>query len=218
MRKILVPVKRVVDYNVKIRVKADGSGVDTDGDGLRDLLVAYGGFTSAPPHQTDRPPGRLLVVRSRNGETLAEAPMPDGRETYMSPVVHDFDGDGSLSVLFGTGGETINGHFYKAELARVLEGDLSGATVLADGPVTLGFRAEDATVADSAGAQITAPIYTIELLGDATMLTVRAGGAMVAVKAAKDYRAEIGDPVSFAVPAPITHLFDAGTGARIAGA
>ena len=26
--KIVVPVKRVVDYNVKIRVKADGSGVD----------------------------------------------------------------------------------------------------------------------------------------------------------------------------------------------
>ena len=26
--KILVPVKRVVDYNVKIRVKPDGSGVD----------------------------------------------------------------------------------------------------------------------------------------------------------------------------------------------
>jgi electron transfer flavoprotein beta subunit len=27
--KILVPVKRVVDFNVKVRVKADGSGVDT---------------------------------------------------------------------------------------------------------------------------------------------------------------------------------------------
>ncbi len=26
--KILVPVKRVVDYNVKIRVKSDGSGVE----------------------------------------------------------------------------------------------------------------------------------------------------------------------------------------------
>ena len=26
--KILVPVKRVVDYNVKVRVKADQSGVD----------------------------------------------------------------------------------------------------------------------------------------------------------------------------------------------
>ena len=26
--KVLVPVKRVVDFNVKIRVKADGSGVE----------------------------------------------------------------------------------------------------------------------------------------------------------------------------------------------
>ena len=26
--KILVPVKRVVDYNVKVRCKSDGSGVD----------------------------------------------------------------------------------------------------------------------------------------------------------------------------------------------
>ena len=25
---VLVPVKRVIDYNVKVRVKADGSGVD----------------------------------------------------------------------------------------------------------------------------------------------------------------------------------------------
>src|SRR3954447_16267920 len=27
--KILVPIKRVIDYNVKIRVRADGSGVET---------------------------------------------------------------------------------------------------------------------------------------------------------------------------------------------
>jgi electron transfer flavoprotein beta subunit len=29
--KVLVPVKRVVDYNVKVRVKADGTGVETNG-------------------------------------------------------------------------------------------------------------------------------------------------------------------------------------------
>ncbi|MBR4877563.1 MAG: electron transfer flavoprotein subunit beta/FixA family protein, partial [Rhodocyclaceae bacterium] len=29
MKKVLVPIKRVVDYNVKVRVKADGSGVET---------------------------------------------------------------------------------------------------------------------------------------------------------------------------------------------
>ena len=28
--KVLVAVKRVIDYNVKIRVKSDGSGVETD--------------------------------------------------------------------------------------------------------------------------------------------------------------------------------------------
>ena len=26
--KVIVPVKRVVDYNVKVRVKSDGTGVD----------------------------------------------------------------------------------------------------------------------------------------------------------------------------------------------
>ena len=31
MSKILVGLKRVVDYNVRVRVKADGSGVETDG-------------------------------------------------------------------------------------------------------------------------------------------------------------------------------------------
>jgi len=83
-----------------------------------------------------------------------------------------------------------------------------------DGPVTLGFRAEDASVVSS-GGQINAPVYTMELLGDAAMIAVRAGGDLVSVKAAKDFRANIGDPVSLQVPAEICHLFDARTGARL---
>ena len=82
------------------------------------------------------------------------------------------------------------------------------------GPVTLGFRAEDAALA--ATGQIAAPVYTMELLGDATMVTVRAGGALAAVKAPKDYRAAIGAPVTIAVPPAACHLFHAETGARIA--
>ena len=31
MEKILVGLKRVVDYNVRVRVRSDGSGVETDG-------------------------------------------------------------------------------------------------------------------------------------------------------------------------------------------
>ncbi|MBT8424691.1 MAG: ABC transporter ATP-binding protein [Silicimonas sp.] len=85
-----------------------------------------------------------------------------------------------------------------------------------DGPVTLGFRAEDAQVAPS-GGQIVAPAYTMELLGDATMITVRAGGDLVAVKADKEFRIEIGDMVNIAVPTTACHLFDATSGERLNG-
>ncbi|MCK0149667.1 sn-glycerol-3-phosphate ABC transporter ATP-binding protein UgpC [Marivita sp. S6314] len=84
-----------------------------------------------------------------------------------------------------------------------------------DGAVTLGFRAEDASLAEDGQGQITAPIYTLELLGDATMISVRIGQALVAVKADKTFRAEIGDMVSIHVPADICHVFDTKTGARI---
>ena len=60
-----------------------------------------------------------------------------------------------------------------------------------------------------------APIYTLELLGDATMISVRVGGALVSVKADKAFRAEIGEMVSFSVPTEICHLFEAESGARI---
>ena len=82
------------------------------------------------------------------------------------------------------------------------------------GPVVLGFRAEDAMPSDG-GGQIREPVYTMELLGDATMVTLRLDDALVSVKAHKDYRAEIGQEVSVTVPADICHLFDRATGARM---
>ena len=83
-----------------------------------------------------------------------------------------------------------------------------------DGPITLGVRAEDARVTAQSGA-ITAPVYSMELLGDSTMVTVRAGGALVAVKAPKDYRIDIGQSVSIAIPTTACHLFNVKTGARL---
>ena len=83
------------------------------------------------------------------------------------------------------------------------------------GPVTLGFRAEDASIAEAGGA-IAAPVYSIELLGESSMISYRLGDAFVSVRAPKDYRARIGETVHAAVPPDICHLFDAGTGQRIA--
>ena len=56
-----------------------------------------------------------------------------------------------------------------------------------------------------------------ELLGDATMITVKVGNALVSVKADKNFRASIGEKINISVPAGICHLFDTQTGARIGG-
>jgi multiple sugar transport system ATP-binding protein len=85
-----------------------------------------------------------------------------------------------------------------------------------DGAVQLGFRAEDAEIVEK-GGEIHAAVYTMELLGDATMITVRVNGELVSVKAAKDYRTEIGDMVRISVPNEICHLFEKKTGVRIEG-
>jgi multiple sugar transport system ATP-binding protein len=130
-------------------------------------------------------------------------------EIYDNPAntfVASFIGSPAMNLMDGTlRGGTFEGQNVRIEGLRA-----------PDGEVTLGFRAEDAAVAEGAGGQITAPIYTIELLGDAVMLAVRAGGQLVSVKAHKDYRAEIGDQVSFSVPAEICHVFDRATGERMA--
>ena len=93
--------------------------------------------------------------------------------------------------------------------------EIKGLTGIAPGPATLGFRAEDASVSADQTGEVKAPIYSIEMLGDSTMVTVRAGGSLIAVKADKDYRAKIDDPVAFSVPTGICHLFKQDSGERM---
>ena len=133
---------------------------------------------------------------------------------------------GTPTDIYDNPANTFVAGFIGSPAMNLMDGEIRGGVFMGvnveisgldapDGPVTLGFRAEDAGVAADGGGQVTAPLYTIELLGDATMLSVRAGGQLVSVKAHKELRAEIGDTVSFSVPAEICHLFDRETGARI---
>ena len=127
-------------------------------------------------------------------------------EIYNRPTntfVAGFIGNPAMNLLSGT----MTGGVFEGEHVRIA--GLSAP----DGPVTLGFRAEDASLASE--GEITAPAYTTELLGDATTVTVRAGNALVAVKAHKELRAEIGQVVSISVPPSSCHLFDAANGQRI---
>ena len=128
-------------------------------------------------------------------------------EIYDTPAnafVASFIGNPAMNLMDG---EVKGGTFHAEHV------EISGLDA-ADGKVTLGFRAEDAEKTVTGQGQINAPIYTQELLGDATMISVRIGGALVSVKADKTFRAEIDDNVSISVPANICHLFDAETGVR----
>jgi len=134
---------------------------------------------------------------------------------------------GTPTEIYDRPANTFVAGFIGSPAMNLLEGTLAGGVFTGtnvriagltgpEGPVTLGLRAEDASVNDSEGA-INAEVYTMELLGDATMITVRAGGTLVSVKASKDYRVEIGEQVSISVPPEICHLFDTETGARLGG-
>jgi multiple sugar transport system ATP-binding protein len=132
---------------------------------------------------------------------------------------------GSPTEIYDRPANTFVAGFIGNPAMNLIEGSVAGGVftaanteisglIAADQNITLGFRAEDARVVDS-GGQINAAIYTLELLGDATMVTVRIGSKLVSVRADKNYRASIDDMVSIEVPAEICHLFDGQTGARI---
>ncbi len=132
---------------------------------------------------------------------------------------------GTPTEIYDYPANTFVAGFIGSPAMNLIDGEIKGGEFKAkdisisglnapDGPVTLGYRAEDASLA-STQAEINSTVYTLELLGDATMVTIRAGGTMVTVKAPKDFRAEIGETVSISVPSPICHLFDHSTGARV---
>lgn len=104
---------------------------DVDADGVEDLLTAYGGFVKAKRGDPNRPAGYLMVLSGKTGKVLAQAPMPDGKETYCSPLLHDF-GQGA-EVIFGTGGEDIAGKLYRISFQEVLKNDLSKAEEILSG-------------------------------------------------------------------------------------
>ena len=129
-------------------------------------------------------------------------------EIYDRPAntfVAGFIGSPAMNLLKG---EMRDGTFAGLNIT------VSGLDKIQNGPVTLGFRAEDAQIV-GAGGNLMAPVYSMELLGEASQVTVQAGDALVAIKAAKDYRAPIGSSISAQVPAAICHLFHAETGHRL---
>lgn len=124
---------------------------DVTNDGIRDILVSNGGDHAAPVWDTNRPPGRIMLLDASNGNLITQAIVPDSAEIYCSPVVADVWNDNNPWFFFGTGGETLGGHFYACRLSNFLQGSLASSTLLAE-DTELGFIAPASVVKETNGA------------------------------------------------------------------
>lgn len=105
---------------------------DQNNDGLRDLLTLNGGNSLAiPGSEKNRFPGVLMLFDIKTGNIIAADTMPDGKESYMSPLCFEQTNSKDHTIIFGTGGETISGNLYLAKLSDLINQKLSNAKVIA---------------------------------------------------------------------------------------
>ena len=107
---------------------------DQNNDNLPEILCANGGDHSLDSSVSDRPPGHIMILDGYSGSILNNAVVPDSNETYMSPLYVDLDGDNNYNIIFGTGGETIQGNLWIADFNDLLNNDLSNSTSLLPNP------------------------------------------------------------------------------------
>ena len=82
-----------------------------------------------------------------------------------------------------------------------------------DGKYTLGFRAEDASIEKT--GNFTGPIYSIELLGDSTIVTLNIRNNLLHIKTSNNFYSKIGEIVSVKIPNSLCHFFDSKTGIHL---
>ena len=105
---------------------------DQNNDGIEDLLTVNGGNSKADPYsEVNRFPGVLMIFDSKTGNILAADTMPDGGESYMSPLFFIEPSSNDSLIVFGTGGETIDGHLYLANLSDLMNKQLRNAKIIA---------------------------------------------------------------------------------------
>ena len=79
----------------------------------------------------------------------------------------------------------------------------------------MGIRPEDCAVAQPSEGTLIGRIYTNELIGDHTLVTVDWGGDQISVKASKDFTGQQGDEIGLVIPSERLFVFDKSTGARV---
>lgn len=92
---------------------------------------------------------------------------------------------------------------------------VSGLSNVSNSMVTLGIRPEDIQVVPLADASLTGEIYSIEMTGESTLVTLGVEGNLVVARTDKNFEAEIGDPIGYKFDHDHIFLFNTKTEQRI---
>jgi multiple sugar transport system ATP-binding protein len=132
------------------------------------------------------------------------------REVYNSPAnlfVAGFMGSPPMNFIEGS---IENSRFRSHGVDLPVSGEARA------GKATLGFRPEDATVVAPGEGLFDGRVYTAELTGEQTLVTVQLGEATMAIKMPKDYDVDFDTSVGVRFPSDQGFLFDTESGERIA--
>jgi multiple sugar transport system ATP-binding protein len=147
---------------------------------------------------------RVVVM---NKGVIQQLDVPEN--IYNEPAnlfVADFIGSPAMNLIHG----------------RLEEGAFIGERIIIPGvgvgshnEVVLGIRWEDIALVAPGTGHMDAEIYTVELIGDATQVTVQSVNQMVVVRTEKNFKAKFGAPVAIKVQPDRAYLFDAKTELRL---
>jgi multiple sugar transport system ATP-binding protein len=128
---------------------------------------------------------------------------------YNDPAnlfVAQFIGSPPMNVVHGS----LEGTSFKSsgtDIGVAVSGQISKAI--------LGFRPEDCGVVAPGKGNIRGRIYTTELIGDHTLVTVETDQDKLTVKAPKDFSGQQGDAIGVSLSKDHLFIFDAQSGQRI---
>ena len=131
------------------------------------------------------------------------------KNIYNDPVnlfVAGFIGSPSMNFF---NGDLKNGNFLSEEC------EFSGLGKDSFNNVVLGVRPEDMEIVSDNNFQFEAKIYSIELTGDQTIVSLKIGSNLITMKEDKDYENELDQIVKIKLNMEKIFLFDSNSGNRI---
>jgi multiple sugar transport system ATP-binding protein len=130
-------------------------------------------------------------------------------EIYNNPAnlfVAGFIGNPSMNLIQGR----LQDGAFVAEGMRI-EGVSKGSK----DHIVMGIRAEDLMLANTDNANVRGDVFSFELTGDATLITLQCGAQRITARSDKEFRAGIGEKLALSAAPERCYLFDGQTQNRL---